>query len=99
MGTAVELSKALCIKSYGGELLASKAVSEALIRSKKGGDDISVQRLGEMTINNLRKIELIQLIPRELSMRLFPQRSMINKFIEKKRKRESMLASILNNDE
>merc|ERR1712154_127343 len=34
-GTAVDLVKALCVQSYGGELLGTKAVKEALLRSKK----------------------------------------------------------------
>merc|ERR1711902_106197 len=74
-GTAVDLVKALCVKSYGGELLASKATKEALLRSKKGGDEISVQRLGECNLSQIRKVELIELIPRDLPHRRFPPRS------------------------
>eukprot|EP01084_Bolivina_argentea_P294687 507132_1 len=76
-GTAVELVKALCIKSYGGELLATKAVSQALLRSKKGGDEISLQGLGTCSIHKIRSVELIELIPRDLPHRMFPPRSLM----------------------
>ena len=76
-GTAVDFVKELCVKSYGGELLASKATKEALLRSKKGGDEVSVQRLGECNLPNIRKVELIELIPRDLPTRIFPARSFV----------------------
>eukprot|EP01083_Nonionella_stella_P032225 88218_1 len=77
-GTSVDLVKALCIKSFGGELLATKALYQALLRSKKGGDQISVQKLGMCKLDGLRNIELIQMAPRDLPHRQFPPHSFIS---------------------
>ena len=99
-GTAVQLCKELCLKSYGGELLASKAVSEALLRSKKGGDEISIQRLGIMKFANIRHVELVELTPRDLPTRKFPPRSFVTKMSKhpQKNQRQSRISDILDDE-
>merc|ERR1712151_1421087 len=70
-GTAVELVKALCIKSYGGQLIASKASVVALGKMKECG----VQRMGVCNLINIRQVELFELIMHGLPRRTFPSRS------------------------
>ena len=71
-GSAVDLAKGLCVMSYGGEILATKAMYEALIDSKQGGDDISIQTLGQFHIEHVRTVELMQFMPQSVPHRTFP---------------------------
>lgn len=71
-GSAVRLVQGICVMSYGGEILATKAMYEALMRSKQGGDDITVQEMGTFYIENVRSVELMQLEPTMMPHRNFP---------------------------
>jgi len=99
-GTAVELSKHLCLKSYGGELLCTKALYQALLQCKKLGDEVSVQRLGACSIDGVRQVELIDLIPRDLPARQFPSRTAASSSVHNaSSKRKSVLAELIGGDE
>jgi len=71
-GSAVQLVKGLCTMSFGGEILATKAAYDALISSKQGGDDISVQSLGSFFIEHVRSVKLMQFNPQQMPSRTFP---------------------------
>ena len=71
-GSAVNLVKGICVLSYGGEILATKAMYEALLNSKQGADDISIQKMGHFHIEHVRSVELMQCMPHNIPHRTFP---------------------------
>ena len=52
----------------------SCGVYSALLKSKKAADDLTVQSLGECHIAGIRRVELLQLVTRDLPSRSFPSR-------------------------
>lgn len=80
-GTAIQMCKAICAHTFGGEMLASKSVAESVLQSRQMNDDISVRSMGCVTVDeDLRDVELLQIIPNEMSHRRFTEHySFINR--------------------